>query len=164
VATALKAREFLFRVEHDALSRLEGPLPPQRKLMWNTLQLHYGDPAVHFELQPMMSRGLVEVGLHFEGAVEVNDRWAAVIADAAPAIVPLMGPGWELEVWTASWRRLHRAYPFERLTADFAEEVAEGFARLITVTGALVASATVPAPRAARPAPRPRHRPRAARV
>src|SRR5258708_15911635 len=85
--------------------------------MWTILQLHFGNPAVHFELQPQPSRGRVELGLHFEGRPEANDAAAAFVAQRAPELIPRLGPRWELEAWTASWRRLHRTFPFEVLDA-----------------------------------------------
>lgn len=122
---ALKARQFLFHCEDLALGALPaGFPPPERKVMWTILQLHYGDPRVHFELQPQVARGVVELGLHFEGPVEFNDRWAALVAERAAELMAALGEGWELEEWTASWRRLHRAWSFTALTPELAREVA----------------------------------------
>jgi hypothetical protein len=122
----LKAREFLFLCEDIALAGLPADFPaPQRKLMWTILQFSYGDAAVHFELQPQVSRGVVELGLHFEGPAEVNEARALAVAERTPEIAPVLGEGWEMEEWTASWRRLHRSFPFTRLTAALAREVGE---------------------------------------
>lgn len=137
----LKAREFLFICEELALAALGNErTPPHRKVMWTILQLHYGEPAIHFELQPQPARGIVEVGLHFEASAEVNDAWAAHVAARAAEMLGELGPEWELEAWTASWRRLHRAIPIERLTPSFAREVATAYAHLIEVLGPLVAA------------------------
>ena len=121
------------------MGALPGEFPrPERKVMWTTLQLHFGDPAVHFELQPQPSRGIVELGLHFEGAAEANDVWAARIGANANAIAAALGPEWELEVWTASWRRLHRTWRFTDLTAGLADEVGAEFAKALAVLEPLV--------------------------
>jgi hypothetical protein len=129
----LKAREFLFATEDRAMAHLGSIVPqPERKVMWTILQLHYGDPNVHFEIQPQVSRGQVELGLHFEGLPEKNEEWAQRIADLAAPIAGTLGPEWELEEWTASWRRLHRVFPFSKLTSTLASEVAEQYALLIT--------------------------------
>jgi hypothetical protein len=135
----LKARDFLFYCEEQALAIL-GPerTPPHRRVMWTILQLHYGEPAIHFELQPQPSRGLVEVGLHFESSPWANDAWAAAAACRAAEFMAALGPGWELEAWTASWRRLHRVHRFERLTAALARAVAGDLARAIAVLGPFV--------------------------
>lgn len=131
---ALKAREFLFYTEDLALAALPEELPrPERKVMWTILQLHFGNPDVHFELQPQMSRRLVELGLHFEGPLEANELWAAHISAHADHILCELGPEWELEEWTASWRRLHRTFRFDRLTTDLGRQVAD------ELVGAIVA-------------------------
>jgi hypothetical protein len=135
----LKARDFLFYCEEHAIAALEpGRVPPHRKLMWTILQLHFGEPAVHFELQPQPSRRIVEVGLHFEGPAEKNDAWAAALSRNAAGLLGELGPEWELEAWTASWRRLHRVFPIQALTASFAREIAAEFARAIAILGPIV--------------------------
>ena len=128
----MKAREFLFFAEDHAMALLPvGFARPERRVMWTILQLHYGDPAVHFELQPQPSRQLIELGLHFEGPVEANDVGAARIAAHAPSLRAALGEAWELEEWTASWRRLHRTWRFTRLTRDLAQEVGAELANAI---------------------------------
>ncbi len=107
--------------------------------MWTILQFHYGDPNGHFEMQPQVARGQVEVGLHFEGLAENNEAWAMRIAQLAAPIRGTLGPDWELEEWTASWRRLHRVFPFQKLTRTLAAEVASEFALLLTTLQQLVA-------------------------
>ena len=130
----MQAREFLFFTEELAMKSLPAGFPqPERRVMWTILQLHYGDPNVHFELQPMPSRQRVELGLHFEGAVDANDRWAACLAGRAPELMAALGDGWELEEWTSSWRRLHRTFSFERLTRDLGHEVAEELVKALHV-------------------------------
>jgi len=130
----LQAREFVFFCEDLALASLPDDFPrPQRKVMWTILQLHYGNPVAHFELQPHVGRGQVELGLHFEGAVEFNDLWAAELAAHAAELMFELGPGWELEERTASWRRLHRVFAFERLTADLGREVGGELAKAMRV-------------------------------
>lgn len=129
-AGKLKAREFLFYTEDLALASLPGDFPrPERRVMWMVLQFYWRNPAIHFELHPQPSRGRIEVGLHFESTVEQNEAWAQRIADNACEVMATMGPEWELEEWTASWRRLHRTFPFEELTTGLGREVAAEFAR-----------------------------------
>jgi hypothetical protein len=147
----LKAREFLFMCEDLAMKGLPPGLPvPERKVMWTILQLHFGNPQVHFELQPQVGRSQVELGLHFEGPVEVNDALAARVASQAADLIPALGDRWELEVWTASWRRLHRTFPAEKLTYALANEVAAELARAVTLLAPLIVDVE-PAQRAAGP-------------
>ena len=134
MGTTLKATEFVYLCEEMALRSLADDVPrPQRRVMWTILQLHYGDPAFHFELQPRPGHGRVELGLHFEGPAEENDRRAAVLAGDAARLMAELGEGWELEEWTASWRRLHRTFSFTALTHDLAAEVAPELAKALTV-------------------------------
>ena len=126
----LKAREFLFYTEDLALAALPEDYPrAERRVMWMILQFYWRNPAIHFELHPQPSRRRIEVGLHFEASLEQNEAWAQRISDNACEVMAAMGPEWELEEWTASWRRIHRTYAFEELTASLGREVAAEFAR-----------------------------------
>lgn len=130
----LKAREWLFYTEDLAFAALQESVPrPQRRVMWTILQFYWDTPAAHFELQPQPSRSLIEVGLHFESHAEQNEIWAARVAAHAAEIHSVLGDAWELEVWTASWRRLHRVYHFEHLTGALGREVAAEWARAISL-------------------------------
>ena len=136
---SLKAREFVFFCEDQILARLADTIPqPERRVRWTMLQLHFGDRNVHFELQPQMGRGVVEAGLHFEGPLEANDAWVELLAANAADVLGELGPAWELEEWTSNWRRLHRPFPFTRLTVDLANEVAGEVAHAMTVLHPLI--------------------------
>ena len=151
---SLKAREFTFFCEDQILTRLPASVPqPERRVRWTMLQMHFGNEHVHFELQPQMGRGVVEAGLHFEGPLETNDAWVDLLAANASDLLGELGPDWELEEWTSTWRRLHRPFPFERLTVELAHEVSGEVARAMEVLHPLLeeGAATVPsAPAAAR--------------
>ncbi len=141
----LQAREFVFFCEDQLMAALPDGFPqPQRRVMWTILQLFYGDPAFHFELQPAMGRSQVELGLHFEGIAEENDRRAEKIANQAVPLMAALGPGWELEAWTPSWRRLHRVFHFTRFDLAFAREVAAQFATLVVALQPLFAEEATP--------------------
>ena len=143
----MQAREWLFYAEDLALAALpEAIVRPQRRVMWTILQFYWDNPAAHFELQPQPSRSLIEVGLHFEGKPEQNEAWAARVAAHTGEIQSVLSGAWELEEWTASWRRIHRVYRFEHLTGQLGREVAAEWAKAITLlwpfaqTGAAVAA------------------------
>ena len=149
----LKAREFVYFCEDQIVTQLPATIPrPECLVRWTTLQLHFGNPRVHFELHPQMGRGVVETGLHFEGPLEANDAWVDLLAANAADLLGELGPAWELEEWTSTWRRLHRPFPFERLTVELAHEVSGEVARAITVLHPLIeeGAATVPSTPAAR--------------
>jgi len=134
MATVLKAREFVFFCEDLALASLGAEFPrPDRKVEWTILQLSFGNPHAHFELQPRVGRGMVELGLHFEGSAEFNDERAARIAADALEVMAGLGPAWELEAWTPSWRRIHRTFHFSALTQELGREVASEFATALRV-------------------------------
>ncbi len=136
---SLKAREFVFFCEDQILARLPDTIPqPERRVRWTMLQFHFGDRNVHFELQPQMGRGVVEAGLHFEGPVEANDAWVELLAANAADLLGELGPAWELEEWTSTWRRLHRPFPFARLTVELANEVSGEVAHAMTVLHPLI--------------------------
>ena len=137
---SLKAREFVFFCEDQVLTGWPAGTPePVRKVMWTTLQFHWGEQRVHFELQPMMGRRLLEVGLHFEGPEELNEGWAIALGNRASDFIPELGFEWELEDWTKSWRRLHRPYHFEKLTTDLGREIAEELRRVMQVLHPFIA-------------------------
>lgn len=129
---SLLAREFLFLCEELALARFD-PVAAglQRRVMWTILQYYATRPWVHVELQPQLSRGIVELGLHFEGTLEANEAAAMRFARRPEAVLSRLGDRWDFEVWTASWRRYHRAFPFERLDRELARGVAADLAALL---------------------------------
>jgi hypothetical protein len=140
----MQVREFLFFAEEMAMRALPPAVPaPERKVMWTILQLHYGDPNVHFELQPSPGRRQIELGLHFEGTPEANDAWAAALALRAPEFMAALGDEWELEEWTASWRRIHRVFRFERLNSELGHVVADELVKALTVLGPFVREAPI---------------------
>jgi hypothetical protein len=137
----LQAREFIFYCEDTALAALPKECPrPERKVMWTILQLHYGNPLVHFEVQPHMGRGQVELGLHFEGPAEQNEAWALALSLRAVELMAALGPDWELEEWTASWRRLHRVFSFERLDAVLGRAVGAELCKVMQLLQPFAAS------------------------
>ncbi|MEX0781905.1 MAG: hypothetical protein WD557_04585 [Dehalococcoidia bacterium] len=135
----MKTREWVFYAEEVAMRALPAELaPPERKVMWTVLQFHYGDPNVHFEVNPSPGRQQVELGLHFEGPPGSNDAWVTELARRGPEYMAALGDEWELEEWTASWRRLHRVLRFERLDTEFAHVVAGELVKAFTVLGPFV--------------------------
>lgn len=138
---SLKAREFVFFCEDYVLTHFPPGLPaPERRVMWTILQFHFGDPDVHFEVQPQMGRGVVEMGLHFEGTAIANEAWAHVIGERAEEILAGLGPDWELEAWTASWRRLHRPFRFDRLSPALGRDVGDELLKGIAVLTPIIES------------------------
>ncbi len=135
----LKVREFAFFCEDQALAGLPEGFPAlERKLMWTILQLNYGQPQNHFEINTSLGKRQIELGLHFEGPAEENDAWAFRLSARACELMAALGPGWELEEWTASWRRLHRVFKFTKLNTDLGREVGAELCKAIQVLGPIL--------------------------
>ncbi|HEY7294104.1 MAG TPA: hypothetical protein VH916_03640 [Dehalococcoidia bacterium] len=140
------------------LQRLEAITPPELR-PWHArqrhamLQIHYGNPRVHYELWLQARGGRVELGLHFEDELERNQRWCALFADRVLELLEALGPSVELEEWTASWARLHLTVPLRTLDDAFVAELAERFGRLIAATAQVVRAGLPGAGSAAYPAP-----------
>lgn len=133
-ASTMRIREFLAVVREVAEPLL--PLaraPFHWRFRFNLLQLHCGDPAIHYEVWVQRKAGRIELGLHFEGEREMNYRWAARLAERFVEIQAQLGGRVELEEWTRSWTRLHELIPFDTLEESLAERVARRLADFVTV-------------------------------
>jgi hypothetical protein len=79
------------------------------------LKLHYGRPETHFEVWHHTSAGKLEVGLHFEGARDLNahalEFFRARIVEVKAGL-----PRAELEPWDRGWARLYETLPAPALT------------------------------------------------
>jgi len=80
-------------------------LPPaSRDFQWHArawlVQIHYGQPAVHYEVWSMQYRDLLELGLHFEQRdPAANARLLAYFDAHAIAIKAELGERVEVEPW-----------------------------------------------------------------
>lgn len=159
---ALGVRPFLSEVRDGALDGLPASLgTPVSRVVFASLQIHFGDPRLHYEVWPVRKTGRVELGLHLEGPQEWSRAVAMRLAGQADELRAALGEGYELEDWTASWCRLHRTLPLRRLDADLAAEVAVALQALICAAEPVVRRlAPGPAPVGD---PRPRWRRRNAR-
>jgi hypothetical protein len=84
------------------------------------LKLHYGRPEIHFEAWHHTGAGKLEVGLHFEGPAELNQR---AFDFFRPRMVEIKAslPRAELEPWDRGWSRL-----YETLAASQLDELVLG--------------------------------------
>jgi hypothetical protein len=125
--------------------------------------VHFHSPKVHYEVCLTRKTERIEIGLHFEGPHDFSYHWAALMAEHMIDIQAQLGAEWELEEWTASWCRIHHTVPYDPLSEGLAYEIAERFARLISVCQPIIERerANVPvALEAAQPASRASTRPR----
>jgi hypothetical protein len=79
------------------------------------LKLHYGHPETHFEAWHHRPVGRMEVGLHFEGARELNSAAHAFFRGRIVEIKSAL-PRAELEPWDRGWARLYETVPAAELT------------------------------------------------
>lgn len=135
----MRPQEFLAAVRDRAAARLPAEMRDfQARTFYATLQLHFGNPRAHYEVWLVRKTGRIEVGLHFEGEREDNERLAAFLAERVHQIREQAGPEVELEQWTASWTRLHATLPLGPLTASLCDEVAAQLGDLIAATRPLL--------------------------
>lgn len=135
----LGTRPFLEDVRDGALAALPASLgTPHSRVVFTSLQLHFGDPRLHYEVWPVRKTGRLELGLHLEGPQEWSRALAMRLAAHADELRAALGPAYELEDWTASWCRLHRTLPLRRLDAALAAEAGESLAALIVAAEPLI--------------------------
>jgi hypothetical protein len=97
------------------------------------IQLHYGEPLLHFEVVRAMGRAGYEIGLHFEARDrELNQYLLDGFCRHLLEIKDTLGETIEAEMWDRGWTKVYEVYPLEELTTDYQQEVAQRLAALIT--------------------------------
>jgi len=138
---SMQAQAFLASVRDKALAGLPDELrPPQSRIRYGMLQLHYGDPRIHYEVWLVRKTGLIEVGLHFEADRDMNLARAEGLAQRVLELREFLGPDAEIEQWSPSWTRLHLTVPIRALDDALCDEVAGRLASLLRITGEEIAS------------------------
>lgn len=129
---SLRIVDFLALVDEGVRSRLSRArkgVPPyagwQTRQRFGYVQYWRGQHRLHYEVWVQRKTQRLEIGLHFEGDREWSYACAGVLAEHAPEVAAAVGLEWELEEWTASWTRLHRAFAAPALTPELADEAAE---------------------------------------
>ncbi len=78
------------------------------------LKLHYGRPEFHYEAWHHTGAGRLEVGLHFEGSADANQRAFEYFRDRMVEVKARL-PRAELEPWDRGWSRLYETLPAPQL-------------------------------------------------
>ena len=109
-------KEFFAGVRKEVKARLPGDLKRFELGRGHSrlLKIHYSRPDVHFEAWHHTGDGRIEVGLHFEGSHDLNDR-AFEFFRARMVEVKARLPHAELEPWDRGWSRLYETVPAPRL-------------------------------------------------
>jgi hypothetical protein len=77
-------------------------------------KLHYGHPEIHFEAWHHTGAGRLEIGLHFEGKADANQRAFEYFRERIVEVKARL-PRAELEPWDRGWTRLYETLPAAQL-------------------------------------------------
>jgi hypothetical protein len=105
-------KEFFAGVRRELKARLPGDLKRFELGRGHSrlLKLHYSRSEIHFEAWHHTGDGRLEVGLHFEGTPEFNDRAFAYFRSRMIEVKAML-PRAELEPWDRGWSRLYETVP-----------------------------------------------------
>ena len=121
----MKTKEFLGTLSD--LGRQQ--LPPElsdfqvHPRVTSLTKLYYGMASIHYEVWIQKGRGIVELGLHFEGDPESNFRHLELLMGRWDEIRCSLGENVELQQWDKGWCRAHETVPLQPLSDDFLVEV-----------------------------------------
>jgi hypothetical protein len=112
------------------------------------LEIDFGDAATHFIVAVHRKQRSLEVGLHFEGGREDNERRLRALAERADTLRRQLGHGVEMDQWHRSWTRVHETVvlsgddwsPKRDLTPEVVDETANRVLRFIRVLRPIVRS------------------------
>jgi hypothetical protein len=144
MAAGMKPREFLEMLP----DLVRQQLPPElgsfevKGPTGSLVKLHYRHPAVHYEVWLRRRLKHVELGLHFEGDPDSNQRSIDLLSQRADDIRASLGPGVEVGAWDRGWTRVHETLPWEPLGDDFLIEVSLKLSGMIRTLEPLLAAAT----------------------
>jgi hypothetical protein len=115
----LTPKEFFAGLRKGVKSRLPAKLKTFETTRGHSrlLKLHYGHPEFHFEAWHHTGDGRLEIGLHFEGSADANQRAFDYFRERMVEVKARL-PRAELEPWDRGWSRL-----YETLSAPQLDEV-----------------------------------------
>ncbi len=131
----MKTKEFLTEAAELVRAQLPQSLgaPTVSGPVGSLVKLHYGDPKVHYEMWVRKRMGVLETGLHFEGAAEENSRCLEAMRTEFADLVSSLGPEVRAEEWDKSWTRVHRPFAFDSLDEDLLIVVAGSLSQMVRV-------------------------------
>jgi hypothetical protein len=71
------------------------------------LEIDFGDPDTHYIVAVHRKQRSLEVGLHFEGERDENERRLQMLADRGDMLRSRLGASIEMEHWGRGWTRVH---------------------------------------------------------
>jgi hypothetical protein len=132
-APVVAPKEFFAGLRKGVKSRL----PPALKTFETTrghsrlLKLNYGHPEFHFEAWHHTGDGRLEIGLHFEGSADANQRAFEYFRGRMVEVKARL-PRAELEPWDRGWSRLYETLPAPQLDEAVLESAIERLDDYIT--------------------------------
>jgi hypothetical protein len=128
--------------QNDFLRTLPGVtiphLPPefqsiQVRQPWRwLLQLHYGDPSLHFEVSHISRLNGWELGFHCESRDhDLNLLLLRGFESHLVEIKHTLGDQLEAEMWDKGWTKIYEVYPGGRTTIDYQKAVGRRLAQII---------------------------------
>src|SRR6266568_2633748 len=111
-AAALAPGDFFAGVRKGLRARLPADLRGFELMRGHSrlLKLHYGHPELHFEAWHHTGDGRLEIGLHFEGPADANERAFDFFRERMVEVKARL-PRAELEPWDRGWSRLYETLP-----------------------------------------------------
>lgn len=94
-------------------------------------KLHYGHPEFHYEAWHHTGAGRFEVGLHFEGTAEANQRAFDFFRSRMVEVKARLSRA-ELEPWDRGWSRLYETLAAPRLDEAVLEDAGDRLCAYIT--------------------------------
>ena len=86
-------------------------------------KFYYERSSVHYEVWIQKRKGIVELGLHFEGDPENNFNQVELLRSQSDQIRASLGEDIEIDEWDRGWARAHEIIPLETLSDDFLVEI-----------------------------------------
>ena len=114
------------------------------------LEIDFGDPATHYIVAVHRKQRALEVGLHFEGERDENERRLQMLADRGGVLKSRLGGGIEMEHLGRGWTRVHDTTVLSRgdwsprrdLTPDVVRDTTRKLLRFIRVLQPMVKRST----------------------
>jgi len=94
-------------------------------------KLHYGHPEFHYEAWHHTGAGRFEVGLHFEGSAEANQRAFDYFRSRMVEVKARL-PRAELEPWDRGWSRLYETLAAPQLDEAVLDDAGDRLCAYIT--------------------------------
>ncbi len=129
----MKTREFLYTLPDIVRQQVPAELKDFQTIgpTMSLVKLHYGEPAVHYEVWVRKRQREVELGLHFESDAAFNQRGLQRLTEHRASIQAALGPDVAVEEWDKGWTRAHEAVALEPLTDDFLIEVSSRLSEMV---------------------------------